>query len=149
MIAEALPEQGYASYRKTLQQLVGIPFSANDLEIHTLITHGFPASTLLDLVAAGLIPVPQRNQIISLRALKGRAQKGQLLNSLESDRLFTYAHIFSMSKAVFGCSDKALRWLHKPKARLIGKTPAQMLSTICGLSQVELMLMQITEGYAF
>jgi putative toxin-antitoxin system antitoxin component (TIGR02293 family) len=149
MLAESLPEQGYASYRKTLQQLVGIPFSANDLEIHTLIAHGFPASTLLDLVAAGLIPASQRNQIISLRALKGRAEKGQLLNSHESDRLFIYAHIFSMSQAVFGCADKALRWLHKPKAHFIGQTPAQMLSTLCGLNQVELMLMQITEGYAF
>lgn len=149
MIAEALPEQGYASYRKTLQQLIGIPLSANDLEIHTLIAHGFPASTLLDLVAAGLIPVSQRNQIISLRALNCRAEKGQLLSSLESDRLFTYAHIFSISQAVFGCQDKALRWLHKPRKRFIGKTPAQMLSTLCGLNQVELMLMQITEGYAF
>lgn len=148
MIAESLPEQGYTAYRKTLQRLLGIPCSASDLEIHLLITHGFPASALLNLVTNGLIPASQRNQIISLRALKGRAAKGQPLDCLESDHLFRYAHIFSMSWAVFGCSDKAIRWLSKPKARFTGNSPAQMLSTFCGLNQVELMLMQISEGYA-
>ncbi|POF41147.1 antitoxin [Pseudomonas laurylsulfativorans] len=148
MIAESLPEQGYAAYRANLQLFLGIPLSASDLEIHTLITHGFPATKLMDLAAAGLVSISQRSQIISLRALKSRVQSGQSLNVAESDRLFRYAHIFSMAQAVFGRPENAMRWLDKPKARFSGQTPARMLTTLSGLNQVELMLLQIAEGYA-
>jgi putative toxin-antitoxin system antitoxin component (TIGR02293 family) len=116
--------------------------------LFALISLTFPALTLLNLVATGLISSAQQNQILSLRALKCRVQTGQLLSCAESDRLFRYTHIFSMALAIFGCSDKAVRWLDKPKAHFTGRTPTQMLSTLCGLNQVELMLIQITEGYA-
>lgn len=148
MIAESLPYQGYTAYRANLHQLLGIPQSASDLDIHVLIRHGFAATDLMSLVAGRVVSTSACSQIISLRALRCRAQRGQLLTIAESDRLFIFLHILSMAQVIFGHPDKARRWLDKPKVRFTGRTPLQMLKTLPGLGQVEEMLLQIADGYA-
>jgi putative toxin-antitoxin system antitoxin component (TIGR02293 family) len=149
MLVEALPEQGYAAYRARLSVLLDIPHSASDLEIHTLISRGFPASKLMSLSTEGMVSSTERDQIIPLETLKFRIERGQNLTLEESDRLFKSAHILSMALAVFGNPDKARRWLNKPKERFDGRTPMQMLTTQQGFAQVEAMLLQITEGFGF
>ncbi|NUT74144.1 DUF2384 domain-containing protein [Pseudomonas sp. C1C7] len=148
MIAECLPKPGYVDYRTHLQLLLNIPLSASNFEIHNLIYNGFPAASLLSLVGEGVITPSERSRIISSRALHIRVQHGGLLTGAESDRLFRCAHILSMAMAVFGSSDKARRWLDKPKTRFAGHTPTEMSTTLCGMNQVEEMLLQITNSYA-
>lgn len=147
MLIETLPEQGYAAYRARLSVLLDIPNSASNLEIHTQISRGFPASKLMSLSAEGMVTSTERDQIIPLKTLKFRIERGQNLTLEESDRLFKSAHILSMALAVFGDTDKARRWLNKAKERFDGKTPMQMLITQQGFAQVEEMLLQITEGF--
>lgn len=147
MIAEALPDQSYAAYRARLDLLLDIPQTASDMDIHIQISRGFPATKLMSMAVDGVVTTFERDQIIPLRTLKFRIERGQPLTVEESDRLFKSAHILSMAQAVFGDPDKARRWLNKPKSRFAGHTPMQMLTTQHGTTQVEEMLLQITEGY--
>ena len=149
MLAEVLRDSGYSAYRARLQFLLDIPTSASDFEIHTRISHGFSASRLMRLTEDGVVTPLERDQIVPLRTLKNRIERDQPLTVEESDRLFRSAHIAAMAEAIFGNSDKAKRWLSKPKERFAGLSPMQMLTTQHGANQVEEMLLQIAEGFAF
>jgi putative toxin-antitoxin system antitoxin component (TIGR02293 family) len=148
MLAEVLRDPGYSAYRARLQILLEIPESASDLEIHTRISQGFSAARLMRLTEEGIVTPLERDQIIPLRTLKNRLERDQPLTVEESDRLFRSAHITAMAEAIFGDTDKAKRWLSKPKGRFSGLTPMQLLTTQQGTSQVEEMLLQIAEGFA-
>lgn len=148
MLAEVLRDHRYSAYRARLQVLLEIPESASDFEIHTRISHGFSAARLMRLTEEGVVTPLERDQIIPLRTLKNRIERDQPLTVEESDRLFRSAHITAMAEAIFGDTDKAKRWLSKPKERFSGLTPMQLLTTQQGISQVEEMLLQIAEGFA-
>lgn len=148
MLAEVLRDHGYSAYRARLQILLDIPESASDFEIHTRISRGFSAARLMRLTEEGVVTPLERDQIIPLRTLKNRIERDQPLTVEESDRLFRSAHITAMAEAIFGDTDKAKRWLSKPKERFSGLTPMQLLTTQQGISQVEEMLLQIAEGFA-
>jgi uncharacterized protein (DUF2384 family) len=42
-----------------------------------------------------------------------------------------------------------MQWLSKPKYRFSGESPLSMLATTQGAHQVEDMLIQVAEGFAF
>lgn len=149
MFAEVMRDAGYAAYRTRLNALLGIPEDATENQIHDSIVHGFPATRLIKLCEQGDVTPIERDQIIPLRTLKARLSKEQPLTVDESDRLFRAAHITAMAQTVFGNNNKAKHWLGKPKERFNGGAPMSMLSTIQGTRQVEDMLLQIAEGYAF
>ena len=149
MLAEVMRESGYAAYRSRLHSLLGIPEDASNNEIHKSIVAGFPAERLVQLCEQGEVSPIERDQIIPLRTLKTRLSKSQPLTVDESDRLYRAAHITAMADSIFGDKDKAKRWLTKPKQGFGGLSPMAMLSTIQGTRQVEEMLIQIAEGYAF
>ncbi len=149
MFVKAMREPGYAAYRSRLKALLGIPEDATETDIHNSIVHGFPAAKLIDLCDRGEVTPVERDQIIPLRTLKTRLSKEQPLSVDESDRLFRTAHITAMAQTVFGDRYKAKRWLSKPKERFNGMAPISLLMTIQGTRQVEEMLLQIAEGYAF
>jgi len=149
MLAEIMREPAYGAYRTRLHDLLQIPTDATDLEIHDLIQVGFAADRLMMLCDHGEMTSLERDQIIPLKTLKTRVAKDQLLTVDESDRLFRAAHITAMADAVFGSDEKAKRWLSKPKDRFSGRSPMAMLSTVQGTRQVEEMLIQLAEGYAF
>lgn len=149
MFAEVMRDTGYAAYRARLNALLGIPENATDNQIHQQILAGFPASRLVELCEIGEVSPIERDQIIPLRTLKTRLSKEQPLTVDESDRLFRAAHITAMAETIFGARAKARRWLSKPKERFNGEAPMAMLLTLQGTRQVEEMLLQITEGYAF
>ena len=149
MFAEVMRDAGYAAYRSRLNALLGIPENATDNQIHQQIMAGFPASRLVELCEKGDVSPIERDQIIPLRTLKTRLSKEQPLTVDESDRLYRAAHITSMAETIFGNREKAKRWLSKPKERFNGESPMAMLPTLQGTRQVEEMLLQMTEGYAF
>ncbi|TFL15472.1 DUF2384 domain-containing protein [Pusillimonas caeni] len=149
MFAEIMRDAGYAAYRSRLNALLGIPENATETQIHDSIVHGFPATRLVELCEKGEVTPLERDQIIPLRTLKTRLSKEQPLTVDESDRLFRAAHITAMAQTIFGDQAKARRWLSKPKARFNGQNPMALLTTLQGTRQVEEMLLQIAEGYAF
>jgi len=149
MFAEIMRDAGYAAYRSRLNALLGIPENATETQIHDSIVHGFPATRLVELCEKGEVTPLERDQIIPLRTLKTRLSKEQPLTVDESDRLFRAAHITAMAQTIFGDQAKARRWLSKPKTRFNGQNPMALLTTLQGTRQVEEMLLQIAEGYAF
>ena len=58
------------------------------------------------------------------------------------------ARIASSAEQVFGESERAWRWLRKPKRYFDGKTPIDMLATEAGARLVEEMIVQIDDGMA-
>lgn len=147
MLAEALLDHGYSAYRARLKVLLDIPESAGSFEIHLRISCGFSAARLMKLADEGVVSPQAIEQIIPLRTLKNRITRNQPLTIEESDRLFRTVHITAMAEAIFGDADKARRWLFKPKKRLSGMMPINLLTTLQGTSQAEEMLLQISEGF--
>lgn len=149
MLAEVLREPAYGAYRARLQALLDIPADATPLQIHNIIHSGFAADRWMQLCERGEVTPLDRDQIIPLKTLKTRIAKAQKLTVDESDRLFRAGHIIAVAAALFGNDDKAKRWLATPKDRFCGCSPMAMLSTIEGTRQVEEMLIQLVEGFAF
>lgn len=133
-------------YRQHLEDYLQVPPGDSERDIHERIQAGFPAGLLQTLWERGILPLAERNRIISFRTLKIRLTKNQLLKSSESDQLYRIVHIVAMAVATFGDSEKANRWLAKPKSNLCGSSPFEMLSTTSGLRQVEEMLIQVNHG---
>lgn len=149
MLAQALRDHGYATYRANLSALLNIPATASEIEVCQTVQAGFPAKQLACMASTGQISPSDRDAIIPLRTLKARLDKGQNLTTEESDKLFRLSHIRAMANAVFGNEEKAQRWLSKPKARFEGLTPINMIATAPGFRLVEEMLLQVAEGYSF
>lgn len=149
MAFEAMHEDAYRAYRVRMELLLQIPTNASDQNIHELIEAGFLADRVRVLCELGTISPLQRDKIVPYKTLKSRLTLDQRLTLNESDRLFRVVHITAMTEVLFGNEVKARRWLAKPKERLSGKSPIEMLSTSHGTRVVEKMLIQVGEGYAF
>lgn len=146
MFPEALRGEARAVYRTRLHALLEIPEDATEMQIHTRIVAGFPARRLAELCEQGDVPAIVRDWTIPPRTLKTRLSRGERLTVDESDRLFRAAHIIALAQALFGESEKAKRWLSKPKGRFAGEAPFAMLTTTPGMCAVEEMLLQVAEG---
>ena len=149
MFAEVMREDFYRSYRIRLELLLGIPRQASDQDIHELFEGGFMPNSVISLSDLRVLSPLARDQIIPLKTLRYRAARNQRLTVLESDRLFRFVHITAMAEVLFGDETKARRWLSKSKERLAGRKPYEILSTTPGTREVELMLIQTTEPFAF
>jgi putative toxin-antitoxin system antitoxin component (TIGR02293 family) len=149
MFAEAMPERVYHTYRARMETFLQIPIDASDQDFHEQIHRGFPASAVQALLNLGAIDTSTRNQIVPLTTLRRRLAQGERLTMVESDRLFRVIHITAMAQALFEDTEKAKRWLTKPKVSLSGISPIAMHSTTLGTCQVEEMLVRLGEGFAF
>lgn len=88
------------------------------------------------------------SQIIAPNTLNNRCARSQRFTLGESDRVFRLAHVTAMAETLFGDSQKAQRWLSKPKLRFAEKPPYALLSTSLGTRLVEEFLIQLAEGLA-
>jgi putative toxin-antitoxin system antitoxin component (TIGR02293 family) len=149
MLAEVLNKDFYRDFRKRLSEFLNVPSDASDSDIHEMINAGFSADRINFFCELGKIPPQQRDQIIPYGTLSSRLTLGQRLTVDESDRLFRHAYIAAMAEVLFGSREKASSWLSKPKDHFAGKSPIAMLSTKQGTHQVEKLLIQVAEGYAF
>lgn len=149
MFAGAMPESVYHTYRARMETFLQIPIDASDQDFHERIYRGFPASAVQMLLNLGAIDTSTRNQIVPLTTLRRRLTQGERLTMVESDRLFRVIHITAMAHALFEDTEKAKRWLTKPKISLSGSSPIAMLSTTPGTRLVEEMLVRLGEGFAF
>lgn len=88
-----------------------------------------------------------QGQIIPARTLHRRIAQGEPLTPAESERAIRFARIISEADRVFGNHEKGLRWLKKPKNKLDGQAPLDLMDTDLGVQLVQNMLGQISEGY--
>ena len=82
------------------------------------------------------------------RTLAHRRAKREPLSREESDKAVRVARITSLAEQTFGESDRAWRWMRKPKRRFQGRTPIEMIATEAGARLVEEMISQIDDGIA-
>ena len=137
------------AYRAKLRTYLHIAPEESDQDIRKLIDLGFPVSTAKSFCDAAKLSLGDRDQIIPVETLTSCLELGKPLTPQQSDRLYRFAHITAMAESIFGSDEKAMQWLSKPKKRFSGKSPLSILTTTEGASQVEGMLIQLAEGFAF
>jgi putative toxin-antitoxin system antitoxin component (TIGR02293 family) len=97
-------------------------------------------------VRGGLSDAEVYQMILPRRTLAHRVAKHQPLSREESDKAVRVARITSMAEQVFGDSERAWRWLRKPKKHFDGMTPMEKLGTEAGARLVEEIVQQIDHG---
>ena len=111
------------------------------------VERGLPISRLEEFATySGFTLKDLLEVVIPARTLKHRRQRNEPLSMDESDRLVRVARLYKLGVRVFGNTDKARRWLSKPKDRFDGRAPLAMMRTSLGGNAVEEMLYQIAEG---
>ncbi|WP_256589029.1 antitoxin Xre/MbcA/ParS toxin-binding domain-containing protein [Pseudomonas sp. HMWF021] len=146
---DVLRTQADDSYRNRMKVLLNIPVDATAQQIHEIIDAGVEATTLTAMSDLGLISPGTLNAILPTPALKTMLATGERLTASQSDHLYRLAHTIALAESFFGDTDKAMRWLSKPKSHFSGKSPIEMLSTTVGSRQVEELLAQASEGMSF
>jgi putative toxin-antitoxin system antitoxin component (TIGR02293 family) len=127
---------------------LGVPRIRSDRDLAELVVRGLPATAIKSLVRGGLSDAEAYRLIVPRRTLAHRVAKHQPLSKDESDKAVRVARITAMGEQVFGESERAWRWLRKPKRRFDGQSPIEMLATEAGARLVEEMIAQIDDGLA-
>ncbi|MHC8379226.1 antitoxin Xre/MbcA/ParS toxin-binding domain-containing protein [Pseudomonas sp. MDT1-16] len=138
--------QANATYQGRMTVLLGIPDDATVQHIHNMIEGGLEVSAITPLRELALVSLGSLDALVPAHTLKAKLASGARLSSSESDCLFRLAHTIALAELFFGDTEKAMRWLSKPKSRFSGKTPIEMLSTTAGSHLVEELFTQATEG---
>jgi len=84
--------------------------------------------------------------VVPKRTLARRKAANEPLTVEETDKALRLARIAEQAERVFGESEKAQRWLRKPKRALRGETPLAYLASEAGARVVEEMLFRIEHG---
>ncbi len=135
-----------AGFYARLRSKLGINRIRSDRDLASLVENQLPASVVGELVRGGLSDAEVHQLILPRRTLAHRIAKQQLLSREESDKAVRVARITSMAEQVFGDSERAWRWLRKPKRGFSGKSPMEMLATEAGARLVEELVEQIDHG---
>lgn len=102
-----------------MKVLLNIPVDATAQQIHEIIDAGVEATTLTAMSDLGLISPGTLDAILATPAYKIKLATGERLTASQSDHLFRLAHIIALAESFFGDTEKALRWLSKPKSRFL------------------------------
>lgn len=149
MFAEVMQENFYRDYRMQLERLLGLSSEKTNQNIHELIEAGFIPQKVIPLLQLYLQACSDPAQTSSIeRMLYEDSAITRRMSTRESDELFRFGHITAMARVIFGDDAKATRWLSKPKERLGGRKPYDLLSTTIGTEEVERMLIQVYEAFA-
>jgi putative toxin-antitoxin system antitoxin component (TIGR02293 family) len=127
---------------------LGVSRIRSDRDLAALVVRGLPATAIKSLVRGGLSDAEAYRLIVPRRTLAHRVAKHQPLSKDESDKAVRVARVTAMGEQVFGESERAWRWMRKPKRRFDGQTPIEMLATEAGARLVEEMIAQIDDGLA-
>lgn len=125
---------------------LGVPKIRSDEDLASLVEKRLPATAVRALIRGGLSNAEVYQLIVPRRTLAHRIARRQPLTKEESDKAVRVARITAMAEQVFGEPERAWRWLRKPKERINGKTPIEMLATEAGARLVEEMMVQIDYG---
>ena len=131
-----------------MSQAASVPVHSPGLQFDwKAIERGVPLSALEEFAEYSGIGLKKLLEVvIPPRTLKHRRERKEPLSLDESDRLARVARLYDLAVKVFGNSEKAHRWLSRPKMRFDERSPLAMMRTELGGRQVEEMLYQIDEG---
>lgn len=127
---------------------LGVRGIRSDHDLASLVDKRLPAATILSLIKSGLSDAEVYHLILPRRTLAHRVARRQSLSKEESDKAVRVARLTAMAEHVFGESERAWRWLRKPKKQFDGRTPIEMLTTEAGARLVEELIAQIDDGMA-
>jgi len=139
--------QGAGLYTR-LGGKLGVSRIRSDRDLAALVERRLPASAIKMLVRGGLSDAEVYRLIVPRRTLAHRMAKHQPLSREESDKAVRVARITATAEQVFGDSERAWRWMRKPKRRFDGKPPIEMLASEAGARLVEELIAQIDNGLA-
>ncbi|HET6492003.1 MAG TPA: antitoxin Xre/MbcA/ParS toxin-binding domain-containing protein, partial [Burkholderiales bacterium] len=77
-----------------------------------------------------------------------RKKHGKSLAQAEADRLLRVIRVIERATAAFESREKAMRWLRKPKRRLDGRSPMEVLGADAGMTEIINWLDRIDYGIA-
>ncbi len=125
----------------------GLPTEVTLLSLQPWIHRGFTVEALPRVAEAmGVRDVAMAPYLgVSGRTLQRAMQKSTLSVEL-SDRLAALANILVLAQDVLGSIEEARRWLSTSQVALDGKTPDELLRTVTGCREVELLLGRIQHG---
>jgi putative toxin-antitoxin system antitoxin component (TIGR02293 family) len=113
------------------------------------VARGFPAKALRDLVADRTVTLADVAKVVGpRRTLQLRLAGNERLTLDESDRLARLIAAVDLATATFGDRKTAMEWMSKPKRRLEGSRPLDLLKTDAGTRLVEEILEQARHGFA-
>jgi putative toxin-antitoxin system antitoxin component (TIGR02293 family) len=141
----AVPGPSGAFY-SLLSGKLGISNLRSGEELASLVEKRLPAAAIQALIRGGLSDAEVYQLVVPRRTLAHRIAKHQPLSRDESDKAVRVARVTARAERVFGESERAWRWLRKPKRRFNGKTPVEMLATEAGARLVEEAIGQIDHG---
>lgn len=121
----------------------------SDTQIIDAVSGGLPASTLDDLLRAGLdLSEIARVVGVSERTLQRKRERGAAgsLDVAESDRTVRLARIMAEAIQYIGDHEKALRWLRTRNWALGDRVPLDLLATEPGVEMVRQSLVTIAYG---
>jgi putative toxin-antitoxin system antitoxin component (TIGR02293 family) len=127
---------------------LGVARIRSDQDLASLVEKKLPVSAIKSLIRSGLADSEVYQLIIPRRTLAHRVAKRQSLSKEESDKAVRVARITAYAEQVFGESERAWRWLRKPKHQFDGRTPIEMLATEASARLVEEMIVRIDDGMA-
>jgi len=125
---------------------LGVSRIRSDEDLASLVEKRLPAAAIKSLVRGGLSDAEVYQLIVPRRTLAHRIANHQPLSREESDKAVRVARITTMAERAFHDTEKAWRWLRKPKRRFESKTPIEMLATEAGARLVEEMIIQFEYG---
>jgi putative toxin-antitoxin system antitoxin component (TIGR02293 family) len=140
--------QASSGFYARLEGMLGIPGIHSDEDLVALVERRLPASAVQALMASGLSDAEVYGLIVPRRTLAHRRAKREPLSREESDKAVRVARITSLAEQTFGESDRAWRWMRKPKRRFQGRTPIEMLASEAGARLIEELLYQVDDGIA-
>ncbi len=131
--------------RLRLSTLAGVKIK-NVMDEVRLTQEGISVSVYDSIRQLGASPA-ELAWVIKPRTLTHRKNKKEPLTQEESGRWLRAAKTQALAIEVFGCTDKALTWLHKPRKRFGNQSAAELIQTEAGAQLVEETLNQIDSGY--
>ncbi|WAH62786.1 hypothetical protein [Xanthomonas hortorum] len=118
----------------------------SEVDLVGLVELGFPTSAYE--IVAGQLNLP-KDAIGAETTIRNRIRNEERLNAEESERVIRLLRVFTTAKNLYGSSEKAIEWMHKPRRFIPGKeatTPIALSALDVGARLVEEQLLRTTYG---
>lgn len=126
-----------------------MPLDPGSIDVADLAMNGLPTDVADLIVNTGMLTRDElHNLVIPERTLRDRKKHGKSLAQDEADRLLRVIRVIERATAAFESREKAMRWLRKPKRRLGGRSPMDVLGSDAGVTEIINWLDRIDYGIA-
>jgi putative toxin-antitoxin system antitoxin component (TIGR02293 family) len=118
----------------------------DEFDLHAMVKQGLPVESLMNMVEEAYVTDMEADVIVKTRTLRRRRASAAPLTPSESERMARIARLYAQAETVFGNSEKAKVWMHRPNRALQNELPLDMATTDAGARLVETVLERIAWG---